>query len=282
MSKKTQVLIVQQSVWEMPLESMPLAAGYLKSYALKHEDIRSNFEIHIRSFHGGHNALDMAKNLFMGKTPPDVLCFSVLGWNYNHAKKLAEMYKQFHPSGLLIFGGNHVSHQCERVFREIPEADVIVNGEGEITFSELLLKLNTPDQWNTIQGLSFRSTDGQNVTTEDRPRIKELDEIPSPVLNESIPMLSDTGEFRYDVAIMETNRGCPYKCSYCYWGGAVGQRIYSFSRERLKSEIEFYAKLKVETIVLCDANFGMLKQDLEFLKDLIECREKYVGHICDA
>ena len=74
---------------------------------------------------------------------------------------------------------------------------------------------------------------------------------------------------------METNRGCPYKCAFCYWGGAVGQRVRAFSRERLRAELEVFAKHKVHTIVACDANFGMLPSDVEFVEDVIDIREQY-------
>jgi radical SAM C-methyltransferase len=105
--------------------------------------------------------------------------------------------------------------------------------------------------------------------------LENLDVIPSPFLTGAIPLLDDNGAFRYDVALMETNRGCPYKCSFCYWGGAVGQRVRAFSRHRLREELEFMAQHKVHTIVLCDSNFGMLPIDAEFVDDLLTVREQY-------
>src|SRR5262245_65441106 len=73
---------------------------------------------------------------------------------------------------------------------------------------------------------------------------------------------------------METNRGCPYKCSFCYWGGAVGQRMRSFSRERIAAELDYFAFHGAPTIVLCDSNFGLLESDEEFTEDLIKTRER--------
>ncbi|WP_434447386.1 radical SAM protein [Lentzea sp. E54] len=58
-------------------------------------------------------------------------------------------------------------------------------------------------------------------------------------------------------------------------GGATGQRIRAFSRERLRAELELFAKHKVHTIVLCDANFGILPIDAEFIDDMIEVRNQY-------
>jgi radical SAM C-methyltransferase len=74
---------------------------------------------------------------------------------------------------------------------------------------------------------------------------------------------------------METGRGCPYTCAFCYWGGAIGTRIRDFSRQRLRSELELLGRLKAETVVLCDANFGMRRKDQEFVQDLLEVRARH-------
>ena len=98
-----------------------------------------------------------------------------------------------------------------------------------------------------------------------RERVNDLNVIASPFLSAAIELTDGQGRFRYDVALMETNRGCPYKCSFCYWGGAVGQRVRAFARERLRAELEIFARHKVHTVVLCDANFGMLRGDADFV-----------------
>jgi hypothetical protein len=74
---------------------------------------------------------------------------------------------------------------------------------------------------------------------------------------------------------METNRGCPYTCSFCYWGGAIGQKIRKFSLERIGAELDRVGQERITEVVLCDANFGMLAQDELFVEMLIKTREKY-------
>ncbi len=271
------VCIVQQGVWNMQLESMPLAAGYLKAYAQTDSRVESECDIRILSLDGGDTTLTMVEKLLFAEIP-NVVAFSVLGWNYTKFKKVAEAFKQFNPRGWVIFGGNHVSHQAQRIFQEAPAVDIVVNGEGELTFREILSAFvaGAPtSELHDIDGVSFRSGEGDIVTTAPRSRIVDLDIIPSPVLSGAIPLLDDEGKFRYDVAIMETNRGCPYKCAYCYWGGAIGQKVRRFSRARLRAELELYGRLGVNDIILCDANFGMLRQDRDFVEDLIEVRGKY-------
>jgi radical SAM C-methyltransferase len=271
------VTLVQQGVWDMPKESMPLASGYLKSMIMDDVELARSVTVRICNFGGGAVHGEMAKSLFSG-APPDILAFSVLGWNVRAFGSLAETYKQLKPDGWVVFGGTHVSGQADRVFRQYPEVDVIVNGEGEITFRELVRARVAEVRLTDLAGLpgiSWRAADGSPVTNADRPRIENLEIIPSPFLTGAIDLVDEEGRFRYDVALLETNRGCPYKCAFCYWGGAVGQRVRAFSRARLRAELELFAKLGVHTVVVCDANFGMLPIDLELVEDLVEIKNRY-------
>ncbi len=271
------VWLVQQGIWDMPKESMPLAVGYLTAAALADEAIRKELDIRVFNFGGGASVTVMAQEIF-GHGTPDVLAFSVFGWSYRSFGALAETFKQQVRNGWVVFGGTHVANQSERVFRQFPQVDVVANGEGEFVFADLLrayLAGRSPHELGEIAGISYRTADGVVCTTPAPERIQNLDSIPSPVLNGAIQLVDALGQFRYDVAIMETNRGCPYSCAFCFWGGAIGQKVRSFSRERLQAELEVYGYHKVHTIALCDANFGMLKQDLDFMEDAIHTREKY-------
>jgi len=276
-SGKLTVDIVQQGIWDMPLESMPLASGYLKATVLADDLLATKFDVSIRNFRGKVTLSSMAYQLFSERVP-DVLAFSVFGWSYRAFGALAATFKQLNPGGWVIFGGTHVANQAQRTFAMFPEVDVVVNGEGELVFRDLLhAYLDGPedDTLAAINGISFRDAGGTLHNTPDRDRIANLDDIPSPFLTNAIEMTDERGQFRYDVALMETNRGCPYKCAFCYWGGAVGQKVRAFSRERLRAELEYFAKLRVHTIVVCDANFGLLPGDLKFVDDLIEVRDQY-------
>jgi radical SAM superfamily enzyme YgiQ (UPF0313 family) len=276
-SDKKTVYLVQQGIWDMPLESMPLAAGYLKATALADQRIQQEMDLRIVNFRGGVTLTQMADQLFADGAP-DAIAFSVLGWNYRTFGCLAETAKQLNPDAWVVFGGTHVANQGDRAFRMFPDVDVVVNGEGEFVFRELLtafLDGRSARALDGIAGLSYRSPEGDVLTTAPRERIEDLDAIPSPALTGALDLTDAQGRFRYDVALMETNRGCPYKCAFCFWGGATGQRVRAFSRDRLRQELELYAGLKVHTICLCDANFGMLPIDLEFVEDLIDIRDRY-------
>ncbi len=275
--RRKRVALVQQGVWEMPLESMPLAIGYLKAAVDADEILRDEFEMTIVNLRGGTSIGNAVAAVFH-QSVPDVLAISVFGWNFREALLLAETFKQLRPDGLAILGGTHVANQADRVFRLSPDVDVIVNGEGEQVFLEILhawLANEFPEPCGAkIDGISFRQPGGQAVTTRQRASISDLGSIVSPFLTGAIPMTDSSGRFRYDVAIIETNRGCPYHCAFCYWGGAIGQKIRRFPRERLAAEIELFAYHKVNSVILCDSNFGMQPGDEEFLEDVIKIRER--------
>ncbi|MEU1185636.1 KedN5 family methylcobalamin-dependent radical SAM C-methyltransferase [Streptomyces sp. NPDC005820] len=273
----TRVLLVQQGVWGNSAVSMPLAIGYLKAYAEADERIRRRMDISLRNYPGDAGLNAMARDLVRDGCP-DILCFSVLGWNFRAFGALAETFKQLNPNGWVVFGGNHVAHQGERVFRKFPQVDVVVNGEGELVFRDLLngyLDGAGRDALHEIAGVSFRGTEGDLVTTPERERIQDLEILPSPILTGAVPLVDRGGRFLYDYALMETNRGCPYKCAFCYWGGATGQKMRAFSRERLREELELLGRRGAEILMLADSNFGLLRQDEEFLDDLLRVRRKY-------
>ena len=277
MSSKVNVALVHQGIWDMEKLSMPLALGYLKAYAQKDEAIRNAVDFRIFNYRGADQPIHMVPEVLVEQTP-DILACSVFGWNFRNFGQLATTFRQLKPGGWTIFGGTHVALQAERVFRLYPDVDVVVNGEGEITFSNLLrafLAGRSRHDLHDIRGISFRTETGELVTTEPEPRIKDLDTIPSPFLTGAIPLVDDKGEFLYDAVTMETNRGCPYKCAFCYWGGAIGQKIHAFSRERLSEEIELFGRMHIQNVCLCDANFGMLPADQGFLEDFLDTRSRH-------
>jgi radical SAM C-methyltransferase len=280
MSRKRVVKLVQKAVWDIEatgLESMPLAISYLKAFAENDFTLKRELDLEICNFGGSATSIDTLKAIATGNMS-DMVCFSVYGWNLSFFGKVAETYRQFNPEGWIVLGGPHVTDQAERIFKTYPEMDIIVNYEGEITFYEILrsyLGGKTKNDLFHIDGVSFKGDDGRIVSTPKRERIRNLDKIPSPFLTGAMPLTKENGDFKYDVALVETSRGCPYKCAYCFWGGAIGQRISYFSIERLKEEIELFGRLKVREICLCDANFGMTEHDVEFVEALIKAKEKY-------
>jgi hypothetical protein len=74
---------------------------------------------------------------------------------------------------------------------------------------------------------------------------------------------------------LETNRGCPYGCTFCDWGAATLSKITRFTLERVFGEIELAAKRRIHTVGFCDANFGVFPRDLEIIRFIVETSSKY-------
>ncbi|HSK41037.1 MAG TPA: KedN5 family methylcobalamin-dependent radical SAM C-methyltransferase [Arenibaculum sp.] len=278
--RRKKIWLVQQAVWRARQggpQSMPLAAGYFKAVAEADDQVKSEVDVRIFNFNGADTTVAVAKELFFEEMP-DMVCFSVMGWNYHLFGRVSETFRQMNPDGVVIWGGPHVAYQAQRAFALFPAVDVIVNGEGEWTFLELLrayLSGRSKHELDGIRGISFKRPDGTLVETEARERILNLDEIPSPFLNGTLPLTDRNGRFLYDAALMETNRGCPYSCAFCYWGGAIGQKVRAFSLDRLREEIDILGRAGAKDIVLCDANFGLFREDEEFFEICVKAREKY-------
>jgi hypothetical protein len=75
--------------------------------------------------------------------------------------------------------------------------------------------------------------------------------------------------------ILETNRGCPYGCTFCDWGSATASRIRKFDLDRVMAELEWCAKNRIHTISVADANFGIFERDIAIAQRVAELKAEY-------
>ena len=107
----------------------------------------------------------------------------------------------------------------------------------------------------------YSISNDQLIGNSNYTRPEDLDEIPSPFLTGLMdPFLKD-GYY----PIVETNRGCPFSCTFCVWGISALNKVLKFSMQRVKEELNYVAKssFKSSAIVLGDANFGILPRDVQ-------------------
>ena len=75
---------------------------------------------------------------------------------------------------------------------------------------------------------------------------------------------------------METNRGCPFECTFCYWGMGGLNRKFSFrSVKRVAKELEWCGKNKIEYVFNADSNFGQHSRDMDIVNELVKVKKKY-------
>src|SRR5690606_32270922 len=124
-----------------------------------------------------------------------------------------------------------------------------------------------------VPGLSFRDGD-RVVRTAPRERIADLNTVPSPVLlgiyEGFLPAGGGPGGLN-----IETNRGCPYGCTFCDWGSATLSRVRKFDLDRVFAELEWCARNKVQTVGIADANFGIFERDVEIAERIAELKATY-------
>lgn len=80
------------------------------------------------------------------RAKPEVVGFSVHIWNKTYVYSLIELVRKVLPAAKIVVGGPEVAFEPERIFNEKSEIDFIVQGEGEICFSELLKALKNADE----------------------------------------------------------------------------------------------------------------------------------------
>lgn len=196
------------------------------------------------------------------KMKPTVLCFSCYIWNIEQILNLTKVFKKLLPNTILILGGPEVSYEIENIMKSNEEIDIIIYGEGEATFLELIKYLNNEtNSLDSIKGLAYRQNN-EIIINKAREGLA-LDEIPF-VYNEN-----NIDYFKNKIIYYETSRGCPYQCQYCLSSIEKGVRFLSI--QRIYSDLEFFLKHKVKQVKLVDRTFNCNKTHAmniwKYLKD---------------
>ena len=260
--KPQKVSLVEINVFE---RMIPLVSGYLQAYASANPKIKERFSFDKYSSNVTVPERQILRELIQQDS--DIYAFSCYLWNTDLVRRLLPPLMKEKPNAYFLLGGPQVMHQANEHLKPELENMLICNGEGEQTFSNFLSELldKTPN-FSNVNGLSFYKN-SELVTTEPQARLAELDKIPS-------PYLSGVFDDEYLMTVMETNRGCPFHCSFCFWGAATNDRVYKFSEERVREEINWLSKKNVPFIFIADANWGMLKRDIEFSEHIAECKKE--------
>ena len=246
---------------------LPYSIGILTSYAMKIKKIRENFLFQDFIF-----LRESVEKMMARVGSADILGISCYVWNWELSVKLAEAVKKKNKNCLVIFGGPHVPKNDKDFFMKYPFIDLLCHGEGEVTFSETLERIADGLTLENIPGTTLNKGNGHVVDGTPRERIKDLDTIPSPYLTGVFDTLLKNDKYKWMVT-WETNRGCPFKCSFCDWGSAIATKVRKFAEERLFEEISYFSENKIDLVFGADANFGIFKRDKEFALRLTEYKK---------
>jgi radical SAM superfamily enzyme YgiQ (UPF0313 family) len=214
--------------------------------------------------------------------PPGVYLFSNYIWSHAWNVVRSAEVKERNPRSITIHGGPNTpkyDDDIQQFFRTNPQVDITVHGEGEASFVHVLdvlepsMLAGEPDLevLRGVPGISFRIGD-EIVHNGPRDRIADLDDLPSPYRDGTF---DSVGGEEISLMTIESNRGCPYGCTYCDWGSATLSRIRKFDIDRVFEELEWCARHKVETVFNADANFGIFSRDVDIARKLVELKEQY-------
>ena len=221
---------------------------------------------------------------YLDKGFPQIACFSTFVWNIKLSHEFAKRIKEHSPSTITVFGGPNFPDKAEEqkeFLKKYPAIDFYLEFEGERCFVELyneLKKLNFDgEKFKQTKPLvhNVRYLDGDKIVrSELGEKFLHLETLPSPYLTGMLDKFFDDTL----IPIMQTTRGCPYKCTFCWEGGSYFRKTPRHTQDRIVNELEYIAKRTKQTdLHITDANFGMFPKDIDTAKSIREIQKKYNG-----
>ena len=237
---------------------LPYTIGILWSYASQYPHINENFSVKHWIFRR-----DPVEQVVKQLADCEIVFFSLYVWNREYCFEIAKKLKELNPKVYTVFGGPDLPHRNKNLFDEFPFIDVAVIGEGEHMVYEIL------DQY--LQG------NRPNKHRAHAPRIRDL-EIPSPYLTGIFDELIAAHPDIEWMPTLETDRGCPYKCTFCDWGSLTSSKVVKFGLERVFAELEWFSKMKMSFLTMTNANFGIFKERDILITDKIVELSRETGY----
>jgi len=252
---------------------MPLGIGLIAAYSQS----RFGNDIDIQLFDDPNAIFQEIPHI-----QPDVVGLTNYCWNSELNRLVFKKAKKINPSVVCIAGGPEFPRdlkECKEYLANRPEIDFYCYAEGEIAFSKLLeniLENISLDLLKSVPHENMMSINPSNgeLVKGNYEQIQDLNIVPSPYIA-GIMEQWFTGEYSPSI---QTMRGCPFTCSYC-WTGVNPQNLRTYDLERIKLELEYIAvrmhKYPLVLLSIVDSNFGMYERDEEIAEYIRELWKKY-------
>jgi putative methyltransferase len=253
---------------------VPLNIGLITSYLKE----RFGNQVEIKLF----KSTELLLQEFRKSPKPDIVGFSNYSWNQELNHFVMKIISAESSNTVIVAGGPHIRTDPDGIkthLENLPEIDYYCMFEGEIPLGNLIeyfiskkqtIKKNLCDQ--EISGVAYVKDDKLSypvITNQGRT----ITDIPSPYLSGILDEFLSSPEW---VPILETNRGCPYACTFCVWGISALDKVRVFPLERSLAEIEYVAKRSPSPRwIFADANFGILPRDLDLARQIRKESDKY-------
>jgi len=232
-----------------------LSVRYLEKSVV---DIMGDDDIKIKEFTINNNVDYIIREIY--NYHPDVLCFSCYIWNMDMINYITRHIKKIMPEVMIILGGPEVSFGTQALMEENDAIDIVVIGEGEDTFRQLILSLKDNYDYSLVEGIAFRAK-GQIIFTEPKNTVPTMEQLPFPYVDEKL----DSDKIVY----YESSRGCPFNCQYCLSSSVSGVRFLPI--ERVKKEIKYFIDQGIRQVKFVDRTFNAKKSyAMDIMKFILE------------
>ena len=253
---------------------LPYSVGVLRAYAEKMLAPSEDYEF-LPIIYKAEGIETSVKSLHKA----DIIFYSAYLWNFQASLKIARRIRKSNPDIINVFGGPQIPESKEKAvafLRDHPFIEIVAVGEGESPFFKIIESFHDR-QWNDVPSIGFRSPDGSISFNEFKETIRDINEIPSPYLSGIFDELIEQNPKELWQGRIETNRGCPFTCAFCYWGKESDRKVKQFDLDRVYQEIDWFSNKKIEFVFCCDANFGILKRDVDIARRVID-NKKVCGY----
>ena len=246
----------------LDLANPPLGLAYLASVARD-----KGHEVKIIEAVGENKTFDDIRKELI-HYDPDIVGITATTSMVPDAYTVAKIAKKTNPNVIVMIGGPHVTFVPELTLNECPEIDIVVRGEGEQTFAELLDEIGNHENYKKILGITYRDRDGTIKSTLSRPLIKNVDDISIPAFD-----LIDWDAYKFNgvrFGTIITSRGCPFQCIFCSSSLQFGKRYRTHSPERVLNEIKIlYDDYKIREIEFLDDTFTLNRKRAREISSMI-------------
>lgn len=212
------------------------------------------------------NRYETIEELYGEIKDADVVMFSSYAWNYTIVDDLAEHIKTVSPDTITIVGGPHIGTNDKDFLNSRKFYDFICQPTkpGEPFMEDFINSYIETDGNPKVEHISWelRCPSGKSCDINTDVSIYE----------EHFDYLTETVSYAHDnkmepFMIIETTRGCPYKCVFCEWGGGTGTKIIKKDIDLVKRDILALKRAGFRDAYLTDANFGAFEdRDIEIFK----------------
>jgi radical SAM superfamily enzyme YgiQ (UPF0313 family) len=248
--------------------NVPLAAAYLKLFA-ERKGLGDFCNIEIFPTPLSNTLGDQALVEAVAARDPWLVGFTCYLWNIERTLWIARELKRRRSDIRIIFGGPEITTDNAWVLNS-PDYDFAVIGEGEQTFAEMLCGLVANDNGPlSIPGLFIPTTGSghrydPSLKPSPRSPLPDLTQLGSPYLAGILDVADE------QMLLLETSRGCRYRCRFCYYWKSY-QDTYYLGDEAIRASLRLAGDRGAREVFLLDPTLNQRKGFADLLRLLADC-----------